>query len=188
MGQARQRPQASKPAHYISKKPPKKAKSSGCCWWIVGLVAIILIGLGAVLAVLIYRERYPAKQRCPPETDRFYDHCMEGRKHYLLSLDWSCLGARRTEAMRMALSMPNDGKPLKGIGEVPSWLTDENAEALRGAPCMRNVLEDKACRYCKPTPKPQKADAGAAASDAQPASATASDAEPTAAAEGGGGS
>ena len=114
---------------------------------------------------MVYRERYPSEQRCPPETDRFHEHCKEGRQHYLLSLDWTCLGSRRAEAMREALSLPSDGRPLDGVGELPLWLTDENAETLRSSPCMRGVALDRACRYCKPTPKPQR-DGGAA--DEQP--------------------
>jgi hypothetical protein len=55
--------------------------------------------------------------------------------------------------MRAALSLDTEGKPLIGVGDLPSWLTDKNAEALRGAPCIRAVEEDKACWYCKPTPK-----------------------------------
>lgn len=56
----------------------------------------------------------------------------------------------------MALSIASDGKPLKGVGEVPSWLTDENAKALESAPCMKGMLLDKACRFCKPAPKPTR--------------------------------
>jgi hypothetical protein len=55
--------------------------------------------------------------------------------------------------MRAALSLDTEGKPLIGVGDLPSWLTDKNAEALRGAPCIRAVEEDKACWYCKPTPR-----------------------------------
>ena len=157
MGQQRQRnvPQSKPATQQYHRRPPKQAKASRCC----SPCLLIAVGISVLLictsvAVIIYRERFPTEQRCPPETDRFYDHCKEGRKHYLLSLDWTCLGSRRAEAMRMALSLPSDGKALKGVGEVPSWLTDDNAEALRGAPCVRDVTMDKACRYCKPTPKP----------------------------------
>ena len=58
--------------------------------------------------------------------------------------------------MRMALSLPSDGKPLKGVGEVPSWLTDDNAKVLKNAPCMQKMELDLACRHCKPTPRPSK--------------------------------
>ena len=54
----------------------------------------------------------------------------------------------------MALDLPADRKSLKGVGEVPSWLTDENAAVLEKAPGMKGVVLDKACRYCKPTPRP----------------------------------
>ena len=139
---------------YYSKNP-KQQKPKRSWFWSI-FISVVLLALSGVAGVLIYRERYPAKQRCPPEDDRFHDHCKEGRTHYVLSLDWDCLGARRAEAMRMALSIENDGKPLKGVGEVPSWLTDENAVALKSAPCMRGIATDKACRYCKPTPRPKK--------------------------------
>jgi hypothetical protein len=99
----------------------------------VGLV------VGAIAAHLYF---YPSQQRCPPEGDRFHDHCVEGRKHYVLKLDWTCLGERRAEVMRMALSLPSDGKPLVGVGEVPSWLTDENADVLRHSPCINGVRSD----------------------------------------------
>lgn len=124
-----------------------------------------------------HRYRWPTEQRCPPEKDRFHEHCKEGRKvpsapafflpqilamltrccvppqHYVLSLDWSCLGVRRAEVMRAALSLPDDGKPMTGIGLVPSWLTEENAAALRSSPCMKDVELDLACWHCKPTPR-----------------------------------
>lgn len=101
----------------------------------------------------MYTELYPTVQRCPPEGDRFFDHCKEGRKHHVLSLDWSCLGPRRAEAMRMALGLPNDGQPLTGVGTVPSWLTDDNAAVLAKAPCIQGIYPDLACRHCKPTKK-----------------------------------
>lgn len=122
---------------------------------IVLVTTAVLLGGGAY-GFHVYQERYPKEQRCPPEGDRFHDHCKEGRKHYVLSLDWSCLGPRRAEAMRMALSLPSDGKPLRGVGEIPSWLTEENAKALSGAPCMKGIVLDMACRYCKPSKKPTK--------------------------------
>jgi hypothetical protein len=113
---------------------------------------------------------------------------MEGRKHYQLSLDWDCLGERRAEAMRMALSLPKDGKPLKGVGQVPSWLTNENAETLRKAPCMRGVVTDLRCRHCKPTPKPKTEDSSPPPSEEEPtngdASSTAGEPEKVADADG----
>ena len=147
-------PKAHKP--WNRPKKPKKPPRSRCCIAIVSVALLTIVVVGAAAAYYLYRERYPLEQRCPPEGDRFHDHCKEGRKHYLLKLDWSCLGHRRAEAMRMALSLPDDGKPLEGVGEIPSWLTADNAKALTGAPCMREVLLDMACRYCKPTPKPNK--------------------------------
>ena len=56
----------------------------------------------------------------------------------------------------MALGLETDGKPLAGVGNVPSWLTDDNAAALRNGPCIQGVQEDKACWHCKPTPKASK--------------------------------
>lgn len=149
------------------KKPKPRKRCCPCYVWVA--LSLTLLALALPLCYYAYRERYPAEQRCPPENDRFHDHCREGRKHYLLSLDWDCLGPRRAEAMRMALSMDTGGKPLVGIGEVPSWLTEENAAALKGAPCMKGMQLDMACRYCKPTPKPQrdeKTEAAAAAAAA----------------------
>ncbi len=144
------------PSHgHRPRNQSKPRKSSGCCGSCccaaVGVTLLLAILAGAVAA---YRWRYPSKQRCPPEDDRFFDHCQEGRTHYLLKLDWDCLGPRKAEVMRVALSLETEGKPLIGVGELPSWLTDENANALRGAPCIRGVDEDKACWYCKPTKKP----------------------------------
>ena len=133
---------------------PPKAKKTPTGWsagyWIgTCIAAAALAGVG----VHLYREYFPTEQRCPPEDDRFHDHCQEGRKHYVLSLDWTCLGTRRAEAMRAALSLPHDGKPLLGVGDVPSWLTDANAEALATAPCIQAVEPDLRCSHCKPTPK-----------------------------------
>ena len=81
---------ASQPQHRYRKQPskPKPKRGSRSCWWIFGEVLLLSVALG--LAVREYRHRYPAEQRCPPEDDRFHDHCMEGRKHYLLNLDWDC--------------------------------------------------------------------------------------------------
>ena len=138
---------------YRSRTEVKRKGSSWCgsCWCAaIGVTLLLAILVGAIAA---HRYRYPSKQRCPPEGDRFFDHCQEGRTHYRLKLDWDCLGPRKSEIMRAALSLDTEGKPLIGVGDLPSWLTDKNAEALRGAPCIRAVEEDKACWYCKPTPK-----------------------------------
>ena len=138
---------------YRSRTEVKRKGSSwyGSCWCAaIGVTLLLAILVGAIAA---HRYRYPSKQRCPPEGDRFFDHCQEGRTHYRLKLDWDCLGPRKSEIMRAALSLDTEGKPLIGVGDLPSWLTDKNAEALRGAPCIRAVEEDKACWYCKPTPR-----------------------------------
>lgn len=45
---------------------------------------------------------------------------------------------------------------LEGVGHVPSWLTESNAKAVAGSPCINGLQLDRACRYCKPTPKPQR--------------------------------
>ena len=148
------KPNSNKP--WNRPKKPKQARRSALSTAVRVVVGLCIAVGGAGAAYRLYRERYPTEQRCPPEGDRFHDHCKEGRKHYLLKLDWSCLGHRRAEAMRMALSLPDDGKPLEGVGEVPSWLTADSVKTLTGAPCMRDVLLDLACRYCKPTPKPNK--------------------------------
>ena len=140
---------AEKPARSKS----SKAKRSSCPCWCATLGITLLLGaIGGGIAA--YRYRYPSTQRCPPEGDRFFDHCKEGRTHYLLKLNWTCFGPRKAEVMRTALSLDTGGKPLVGVGEVPSWLTDENAVALRDAPCMIGVEDDKACWHCKPSPKP----------------------------------
>lgn len=151
-------PQKNKHWHHQRDKKKQRATSSTSMFRRL-MMALLLAGALAAagfLAFREYQERYPKEQRCPPEDDRFHDHCKEGRKHYVLSLDWTCLGARRAEAMRMALSLPSDGKPLKGVGEIPSWLTEENAEALRNAPCMKGMALDMACRYCKPSKRPTR--------------------------------
>jgi hypothetical protein len=146
--------------HWHHQRDKKKQRATSSTSMFRRLVkALLLAGAlagGGFLAFREYQERYPKEQRCPPEDDRFHDHCKEGRKHYVLSLDWTCLGSRRAEAMRMALSLPSDGKPLKGVGEIPSWLTDENAEALRNAPCMKAMALDMACRYCTPSKRPTR--------------------------------
>lgn len=159
--QQQQPKQAYRPRTDSGKSPRKGNAKNGCkpCLCTFIWVALLLGCLGGVVAA--YRYRYPSKQRCPPEGDRFYEHCKEGRTHYQLEMDWDCLGPRRAEALREALSqgkqLEDEGKPLVGIGYIPSWLTDEDAAALRGAACMNNVKADKACWYCKPSPKPTEA-------------------------------
>ena len=170
--------------HYHGRpKKPKKSRSSHACWFVLG--GVVMVAAALLFAVRWYRENYPTEQRCPPESDRFHDHCKEGRKHYVLKLDWDCLGSRRAEAMRMALALPNDGKPLRGVGEVPSWLTDANAKILADpkAPCMKGVVVDKACRYCKPTPKPKQPSSDATTAAAAGAEAAGSAGEPAATAQ-----
>lgn len=94
-------------------------------------------------------------QRCPPATDRFHDHCVEGRTHQVLTVDWDCLGPRNAEAMRLALDIETaDGSRfLRGMGEVPSWLTAANVAALATLPCIKAMRPDLACWHCKPRPK-----------------------------------
>lgn len=90
------------------------------------------------------------------------------------------LGSQRAEAMRVALSLPSDGnKPLRGVGKVPSWLTDANAKALENAPCMRGMALDKACRHCKPTPKPAQPETAPEQANARAAPTTSEDAQQT---------
>ena len=115
-----------------------------------------LLAAGAACAVYVaqraYREGYPLTQRCPPETDRFHDHCaVDRRQHYLIGIDWSCLGAQRAAAMARALDL--DSPRPRGVGKVPSWLTEPNAAAVRGAPCILSLEPDLACRHCVPTPR-----------------------------------
>ena len=45
---------------------------------------------------------------------------------------------------------------LEGVGHVPSWLSASNAAAVAGSPCILGLQLDRACRYCKPTPKPER--------------------------------
>ena len=104
MGQQRQRATAQSGGKTSQQQQPQqqrrtpkkqvKATPRACWLWAlyVAIVALLLAG-----GVLWYRDRYPAEQRCPPEDDRFHDHCMEGRKHYLLSLDWSCARATNNQ-------------------------------------------------------------------------------------------
>jgi len=124
------------------------------CWGRTHTVFALLLGLvfAAVAAFRTYRSWYPTEQRCPEETDRFHEHCREGRKHYMIGLDWDCLGKARAAVMARALGLP-DGKKLRGVGIVPSWLTEANANAVRDAPCIQSLRTDLACRYCVPTPR-----------------------------------
>lgn len=152
-----QRPQYNHYQTFYGKKPPKsKPKSTSGRTWCCICSGVLMLAAAVAAGIVVYRELYPSEQRCPPESDRFHDHCKEGRKHYQLSLDWDCLGSRRAEAMRQALSLPSDGKPLKGVGEVPSWLADGDAATLENAPCMKGMKLDKACYYCVPTPRPPR--------------------------------
>lgn len=107
----------------------------------------------AAVCAYAYRQLYPLEQRCPPPDDRFHEHCVEGRKHYQIEIDWSCLGEKRTKVMRMALGMADEDSE-RGVGMVPTWLTEENAEIVRVSPCIRRLRLDTACRYCVPTPRP----------------------------------
>ena len=69
-------------------RPKPKRKSSSRSWPRMLMSAVLgaaVLAGGAYGGLYLYRERYPSEQRCPPETDRFHDHCMEGRKVSLLS-------------------------------------------------------------------------------------------------------
>jgi len=123
----------------------------------VWLLVYALLGCGiAAAAAYGYRELYPLEQRCPPQNDRFHEHCTEGRKHYQIEIDWSCLGRKRAKLMQMALGVQDAGD-VKGVGWVPSWLTQENADIVRQSPCINRLSPDTACRHCAPTPKPLNA-------------------------------
>ena len=124
-----------------------------------------------------YRRAYPSEQRCPPPTDRFNDHCMEGRKHFVIEIDWDCIGPQNAAHMRQALSLPEKTR-MRGVGRVPSWLTDESAAGVRAltktkvGPCIRDFVLDLACNYCVPEPrknytKDESKDEGAAAEGAE---------------------
>jgi hypothetical protein len=98
-------------------------------------------------------------QRCPPANDRYHAHCIEGRKHVILSIDWSCLGVRRGESARLAFmsftpiagGSSGEEAPLRGISEVPTWLSDVNADALHGEACVSAIRHDRKCDECRPT-------------------------------------
>eukprot|EP00967_Tisochrysis_lutea_P111685 scaffold175855_cov44-Tisochrysis_lutea.AAC.1 len=117
------------------------------------LYALFACGTAAACAYG-YRQLYPLQQRCPPQEDRFYDHCMEGRKHYQIEIDWTCLGRKRTQIMRMALGLTEEADASSGLGKVPAWLTEENAQTVSTSPCINRLRLDTACRYCVPTPRP----------------------------------
>lgn len=162
-----------KPQKRLPKRRAAPHSTSSVCW----VVGCVLALAASVLVGLTYRYLYPLKQRCPAKDDRFYDHCMEGRKHYMIRIDWSCLGPRRSVAMRQAFDLPSDGGTAKGIGEVPSWLTASNAEAVRNAPCINALVEDTGCWYCKPTPKKSDVDEQIAQAKAAQARAARADEE-----------
>ena len=82
--------------------------------------ALTLTALGVLGAAVFWS--YPREQVCPPSTDRFHDHCKEGRRHYVIDIDWTCLGRRRADFMRAALGLPESTR-LEGVGSVPSWLS-----------------------------------------------------------------
>ena len=151
----------------------KRAKARS--WWQMPAIALCVLGL-AVGAGLLYRERYPAVQRCPPESDRFHEHCKEGRQHYLIKIDWDCLGASRARVMQLAFQLESDGD-LTGVGYVPSWMRASDAAAVAGSPCILGLQLDRGCRYCKPAPKPQRDD-GQESSNGTLTADTATDAEP----------
>ena len=63
--------------------PSKKKKPQPSRWlWHLLLAVMVLASLAssAYYAVRWYQWNHPKEQRCPPEDDRFHDHCMEGRK------------------------------------------------------------------------------------------------------------
>jgi hypothetical protein len=116
------------------------------------------------VAVRVHRAKLAlgltSAQRCPAEGDRFRDHCVEGRNHYQLTMDWECFGPRRADAMRIALDieLPLGQKFLHGKGEVSTWLTAENAVTVKSSPCISGAELDLSCQHCKPTPKRRDAD------------------------------
>ncbi len=155
------------------RKPKAAAKAGGMVWAVSTMLLTLLIpavAIGVALwpaehrAVLLHEAKQmlglKVVQRCPPEGDRFHDHCLENRNHYQIRMDWSCLGERRSIAMRHALDMPTNGGAVQkdGVGTVASWLTAENAELVRKGPCIRGLDLYLSCRHCKPTPKPKPTD------------------------------
>jgi hypothetical protein len=127
---------------------PPAASSS----WRTGAAAAVLVAVLAAAGARWYRQNYPTEQRCPPPEDRFHDHCMEGRKHYMISIDWDCIGKQNARYMKLMLGLPEDTR-TRGVGTVPSWLTEENADAIRKLECARGLVVDLACNHCKNTPR-----------------------------------
>lgn len=116
---------------------------------------LLLLAAACWAAWQHYRRLYPLEQVCPAEGDRFYDHCQEGRFHYLVELDFECLGKDRARMMLQAIGRPDrlaigDMWP---VGRVPAWLTLADAKAIRDGPCLERLRLDTACYYCEPTPK-----------------------------------
>ena len=153
-------------------RKPKKPRAPSGGRFNCLLLSALIVALGSACAgalrywpwqsaVLVHRAKLAlgatSMQLCPAAGDRFYDHCAEGRQHYLIRIDWGCLGDRRAAAMQMAFSMENDGKPLRGVGNVPAWLTEDNAKAVSVGPCMRGIDLDLACQHCVPQPKAAEA-------------------------------
>ena len=127
--------------------------------------AVAVVVISAATAAVMLRW-FPREQRCPPAEDRFHDHCKEGRKHFMISIDWACLGPERSNVMRQALGLEDQAQD----GRVPSWLTPVHADVVRGSPCVQDVRADLGCWHCKPTsktPLQQAADAESAAAAAR---------------------
>ena len=163
-------------------RPPLRASSGGQTqaraasrFGISGCATVVAV-LAAIAAAC--HRAFPSEQRCPPTEDRFYDHCREGRKHYMINIDWACLGPERSTVMRQALGLEGEAQAQHG-GRVPSWLTSAHADVVRVSPCVQDVRVDLACWHCKPTPRTalqQAADAETA--DAQERRAAAASPEP----------
>ena len=139
-------------------KPRKPASarasssSSSSCTACFALVAVL--SLLAVAAAVALRWVYPSEQRCPPEDDRFHDHCKEGRTHYMIQLDWACLGPERSQLMRKVLAVEDDDANQEtGSSWVPSWLTSTHANVVEGSVCVNAVRPDRGCWYCKKSPR-----------------------------------
>lgn len=114
------------PQQHYRKSSKKKIARRPTLWcWIGGGVLLTVAVASTAIGVYLYRERYPAEQRCPPESDRFYDHCKEGRKHYMLSLDWDC---ESTPSPRHMHQSPSHQRT------PPSM--DDAARSLKGAPLI----------------------------------------------------
>ena len=101
--------------------------------------ALTMMALAVLGAAVAWRRwSYPREQVCPPSTDRFHDHCKEGRRHYVIDIDWTCLGRRRADFMRAALGLP-ESTHLEGVGSVPSWLTTKVRSGSRSHEIERRV-------------------------------------------------